>query len=59
MIAMRPITIAGPDTQRHRRRNAGIAGLDFRLAVLVAKILKIELLSDGIPQPCGALDACL
>jgi hypothetical protein len=46
MIAMRPVAIAGPDAQRHRRGNAGVEGLDFRLPMLIAKILEIDLPSE-------------
>jgi hypothetical protein len=46
MIAMRPVTIAGPDAQRHGRGNAGVAWLDLGLAMLIAQILYIELLPE-------------
>jgi hypothetical protein len=43
MIVMRPAAIAGPDAQRHGRGNADVAGLDFRLPMLIAKTLEIDL----------------
>ena len=43
MIAIRSVAIAGPNAQRHGRGNAGVARLNFRLAVFITQVLKIDL----------------
>lgn len=43
MIAIRSVAIAGSNAQSHGRGNAGIARLNFRLAVFITQVLKIDL----------------